>query len=380
MRMRSRGVLAAIALFAAPLGAQQAPVPITVALAPVVPGPHQNLRWSPKGATVPLKPDGGALVGSFMLGAPGTPAIAVRLEKSAGSLHYDVLSIDANRDGHFAATERFTTRPGLIRGEWWSSFDSVVVQVPVAAGEDHPAGTRPYPMSLWFVVDTAEPDTLPALRWSRRGWHQGEVEIGGQPAWVLITEFEMDGVFDQRDAWAISLDSTALLKADVRMLDEHAWLDGVAYRPIRIDPDGRSITFVRIDPGTTEAEEIAKKDIYAPDRMAARAPSPLMFGTDITAALARAKSEHRRVLLSFDAVWCGPCHIMDQLVYTAADVVKAASGVIAVKIDGDEHRDLKKQYQVDGFPTVILLDSDGHEVRRGVGYQSVRDMVALLRP
>ncbi|MGH7582787.1 MAG: thioredoxin family protein, partial [Gemmatimonadales bacterium] len=354
--------------------AAQQPAEFTVALSPVVPPAGTNLRWSPKGAVVALRRDGGALVGAFPLGDSRADSVGVKLDRMQGAAHFDVLWVDTDRNGRWSANERFATTPTLIRGEWWSSFDNVVVRVPEADG-----GSRPYPMALWFVADTSEPDAPPQLRWSRRGWHAGEVAIGGKPAYVLITEFEMDGVFDQRDAWAISRDSMALLKADARKLDEHAWLDGVAYRPTKIDPDGRSISFVKIDPGTTEAEEIAKKDIYAPDRAARRAAVPLAFDTSLAGALARARRDHRRVLIAFDAVWCGPCHVMDQLVYTAADVVAAAGNVIAVKVDGDEHRDLKQRYKVDGFPTVILLDSDGKELRRGVGYQSVADMVALLR-
>ncbi|MGH7524867.1 MAG: thioredoxin domain-containing protein, partial [Gemmatimonadales bacterium] len=75
-----------------------------------------------------------------------------------------------------------------------------------------------------------------------------------------------------------------------------------------------------------------------------------------------------------------PCHVMDQLVFTAAAVVDAAADVVAVKVDGDDHRDLKKRFNVDGFPTLILLDSAGKEIRRGVGYQSVVELTRLMRP
>ena len=106
----------------------------------------------------------------------------------------------------------------------------------------------------------------------------GEVEIGGKPAYVLITEMVMDGRFDQRDQWAMSRNADSLLRAASRALDEHYWLDGVAYRPVKIDEDGRSLSVVQIQPGTTEAEELAKKDSYLPDRNVARAPQPLAFG------------------------------------------------------------------------------------------------------
>lgn len=380
MQYIARAALAFVLVAAASRPATaQSPAPIVVSLAPVVPIPGVNLRWSPKGATVVLKHQQGALVGSFALGPTGTRPVAVKLAKTPGATHYNTLWVDVNRDGRLTDDEKLSATPNEVRGKWWSSFDAVIT-IPIPADADHPASTRPYPLSLWYVEDPQEPDTAPALRWSRRGWHSGEVEIDGKPAYVLITEMEMDGRFDQRDAWAISRDSVKLLKSDSHGLDEHAWLDSVAYRPVQIDEHGRSLSLVRINPGTTEAEEIAKKDIYLPDRNVARAETPLAFGKDLPTVLAEAARDNKRVLIDFEAVWCGPCHIMDQLVFTAAAVVTAAKDVIAVKVDGDDHRDLKKRYNVDGYPTLILLESDGKEVRLGVGYQSVLEMVALMKP
>src|SRR5262245_57448472 len=58
----------------------------------------RGLAWSPKGATVALAEDHGALVGAFALGPEGAAKIAVRLEKSApGTAHFDVLRVDLDR-------------------------------------------------------------------------------------------------------------------------------------------------------------------------------------------------------------------------------------------------------------------------------------------
>jgi len=71
---------------------------------------------------------------------------------------------------------------------------------------------------------------------------------------------------------------------------------------------------------------------------------------------------------------------MDQLVYGAKPVVDAAKDLVAVKVDGDDHKDLVKQYGVTAYPTIVLLDSDGKELRRAVGYRSVAEMVEMLKP
>ncbi len=365
-----------IALAVASLS-QSAPKTIAATLTPHAPTKNDSLRWSPKGAKVELTPIDGALAGSFGLGGSERRTFAVRLEKTTSAAHFDVLWIDRDADGRFDDSEKLTTTPSESRGKWWSSFES---ELSLRASDNGAQLTRPYPLSLWFVEDPAEPDAPPALRWSRRGWHEGECVIAGKPAFVLVTEMEMDGVFDQRDAWFLACDRASLLKAASRSLESHAWLDGQAYRPTVIDPHGRKISFEPFDPGYTEAEEAAKADTLAPERNAPRADKPLPFGHDHAAALAQAKKDNKRVLVDFETTWCGPCKTMDQLVYTAKPVVDAAKDFVAVKVDGDDHKDLVKQYGVTAYPTIVLLDSDGKELRRAVGYRSVAEMVEMLKP
>src|SRR5690606_32911837 len=212
-------------------------------------------RWSPKAAKVELEADGDALVGSFELGPDGAPAVRVRLSKSAGAEYFDELWVDGDRDGEVDDAERLVTTPKEQRGKWWSSFDGEV-SIPVPTEEEGgPARTRPYPLALWFVFDPLEPDAAPVLRWSRRGWHRGTATIDGREVLVQVTEAVMDGVFDQRDAWALGANAAALSAAGSRRLEQHVWLEGVAYRATGIDPHGRELRFEAFDPGFTEAEE-----------------------------------------------------------------------------------------------------------------------------
>ena len=61
-------------------------------------------------------------------------------------------------------------------------------------------------------------------------------------------------------------------------------------------------------------------------------------------------------------------------------MVGAASSVIAVKLDGDEQKELVDRYEVNGYPTLLLLDGKGAVVRREVGYRSVAQMVRFFAP
>lgn len=348
---------------------------ITSKLAPVSPSAEAGtLGWSPKGATVELSSEGSNLVGSFPLGSKATPNVKVSLSKSDGAEHFDRLSVDLNRDGKFGEGETVDTKPTLRNGNWWSSFTTPDVQIPLTKD-----GIRSYPISFWFVFDPSAPEAKPTLRWSRRGWHEGTVSIEGKPAYVLVTEMVMDGVFDQRDSWFLARDRTKLLGAMSRQLQDHAWLDSKAYRLTHLDPDGLNITFEQVDPGITEADELAKRDLYADDKAAARAPKPLQFLHSFEDASKESAKNKKPMLIDFETTWCGPCKQMDELVYTAQSVVTAGEKLVRVKVDGDLRKDLTKKFNVGAYPTMIVLDAKGKELRRVVGYQSVVAMTEFLK-
>ncbi|MDA0933688.1 MAG: thioredoxin family protein [Planctomycetota bacterium] len=353
---------------------------IRVELAARSPEPGVSMGWSPKGAKVPLGLTGsGALRGSFELGA--YPKRAVELRRSEGSAQHDVLRLDWDGNGTVGDDEVRTCTPRETRGKWWSSFEGEIA-VPLAAGDDgRSAGTRSYPISVWYVFDPAEPDAEPALRWSRRGWCEGTfTPPGGEVATLVLAESEMDGRYDGADAWALDHDPAQARRARSRPATGHAWLDGKAWRLAHIDPDGRHVTLVPFDPGMTEEEEQKANDRFAADRTAPRAEKPLAFRHDVDQALADAKATGKRVFLDFETTWCGPCKQMDLMVYTARAVVTAAAtaDLICVKVDGDERRDLVKRFGVEAYPTLLVLSPEGEVLRREVGYRSVADTARLL--
>jgi thiol-disulfide isomerase/thioredoxin len=356
--------------------------PITATLAPRAPDEIRVAPLEPQGGQRGARAEGGRArggrSGSARARHPPWPSGWRRRPARRGSTCCASTSIATAASMPPNASPRRRRKPAPSGGP--PSTARSPSPVPADASANTPARTRPYPLSLWFVEDPAEPDAKPALRWTRRGWHEGQVTLDGKPAFVLLNDMELDGRFDQRDAWALARERKGLFSAEARSLETHVWLDGKAWRAVAVDPHGRSLAFESFDPGITEAEEKAKADLYAPDRAAPRAKVPLAFGHDLAAALERAKREKKRVLVDFETTWCGPCKVMDQLVYSAQPVVDAAREVIAVKLDGDEHRDLVKRYKVEGYPTMILLDADGKELRRGSGYHSVVEMVALLKP
>jgi protein disulfide-isomerase len=106
-----------------------------------------------------------------------------------------------------------------------------------------------------------------------------------------------------------------------------------------------------------------------------------IWQTDYKQALVQAAKEKKRVLLDFTGSdWCPYCVQMEKEVLTQPDFkVYAAHKLILVKLDfprkkqmppaeSEQNQKLQQEFAIEGFPTYVLLDTAGTEVRRQVGY------------
>ena len=352
---------------------------VEITLTPVVGGGKNAIQWSPYGQRCPLTETAQGLETKIALGPKDAPPIAVALSKTQGSQYYNMISIDHDRNGVIANNERFTTKPNLSRGKMWSQFETVV-PVPATDPKTGKGISNPYKLNLWYVE---EPDAgaEKILRYSRDWWLEGQGTIDGVRAVVLISENVMDGVIDAKDRWALSsvVERKQLYLGDsARPITDFAWLGEKAYRIRSVHPSGRQIVLERYDPGVTRKDDAVKRDSYDPDRKAARSGKSVNFLTELISAQRDAQREKKNLFVKFEADWCGPCKMMDELVYTADEVAEASRQVVCVKIDGDRSPALVKRFDVKGYPTMILLSPDGKELKRVSGYVGVRQMKQFL--
>jgi protein disulfide-isomerase len=116
--------------------------------------------------------------------------------------------------------------------------------------------------------------------------------------------------------------------------------------------------------------------------------------TDLSKAQAQAKAEKKMVLMDFNGSdWCPPCKALHKTVLTSQVFVDfAKDNLVLVDLDFPRHHpqadDLKKanqalsqKFKIEGFPTVIILSSDGKELSKVAGYdgQSAKSFVADLQ-
>jgi thiol:disulfide interchange protein DsbD len=117
---------------------------------------------------------------------------------------------------------------------------------------------------------------------------------------------------------------------------------------------------------------------------AAVADSPSARGwldQDLEAALAQAKASGKPVLVDTFADWCAQCKELDDKTWPEPQVAAwIRDHAVAVRIDTYKVRkDLAARLGILSYPTVILLDGDGRELRRILGFQDPAAMLKFLR-
>jgi thiol:disulfide interchange protein len=97
-------------------------------------------------------------------------------------------------------------------------------------------------------------------------------------------------------------------------------------------------------------------------------------------AFAKARSEGKAVLASFEAEWCVWCRRLETTTYRDAKVASLLDAeVVPVALDVDRNgRELSDTYGVDGLPTVVVFDTDGDELGRIDGYMPPESFLERL--
>ena len=107
----------------------------------------------------------------------------------------------------------------------------------------------------------------------------------------------------------------------------------------------------------------------------------MKWTTDLPAAQKKAKEEKKLVLMDFTGSdWCGWCIKLNKEVFDTKEFADyAKDNLVMVEVDFPNKKKqstelkranqaLKEKYGADGFPTIVVLDSEGKEVWKKIGY------------
>jgi thioredoxin:protein disulfide reductase len=90
------------------------------------------------------------------------------------------------------------------------------------------------------------------------------------------------------------------------------------------------------------------------------------------------------VIIDFYADWCIPCKELDAFTFSDPKVIEASKNFYTFKADmtkslSDEVEALRTKYNIVGVPTVLILDSEGNEVKRITGFVNADEFYEMIK-
>jgi thioredoxin 1 len=395
MRLVWLGIL----LTAAWTAAAQPEKLVRVDLAYQAPGIGPKPDFSPYGTQVKLSdvaPDAKLPEGAARPAKTGTVQVGpdqkswIRILTTADAAHpRDLcrLYIDANRDGNFANDGApLTAVPSLNEKTKavWSSFNGAELRVPYQDGI-----VEPYLVNFWAVRDGEDAPNV--IRYSVGSWRSGRISIDGVEALAAVMDSDNDAVFTSKDKWSVLAASApdapkrVLSSKEARASNRLMFLEKPGSKELVLEfrgvtADGRSLSFAVVDRPVTKAEDRAPDDSLAGERARPRAAQAFPWiDHNLEQGIAQARQSGRKVIIDFWATWCGPCRSLDEWIWSDAEVASVLhAGYVGVKLDADIEKELVKRYRVEGYPTMIVLDSSGNDIKR-FGYLPSKEMLNEIR-
>lgn len=103
---------------------------------------------------------------------------------------------------------------------------------------------------------------------------------------------------------------------------------------------------------------------------------------DYEAAKKQAKEENKPILINFTGTdWCGWCIKLEKEVFSKEEFLKYAKGnLILMEVDFPKKKEqtkeviaqnkaLDKEFKIEGYPTIFLIDSEGKKLSEDIGYR-----------
>lgn len=112
------------------------------------------------------------------------------------------------------------------------------------------------------------------------------------------------------------------------------------------------------------------------------APGIDWFDGTVDEAFAEAAREDKPVFLYWGAVWCPPCHAINNTVFKSPAFIERSRLFVPVYLDGDtpNAQSAGERFRVRGYPTMIVFDARGEELTRipgGIDIQAYANVLDL---
>ena len=89
------------------------------------------------------------------------------------------------------------------------------------------------------------------------------------------------------------------------------------------------------------------------------------------------------MIKDFYADWCIPCKELDALTFSDERVIEKSTEFKTFKVDmtktmSDETTEIREKFKIIGMPTVLIINSNGKEVKRLTGFINADEFLEMI--
>lgn len=327
----------------------------------------------------------GGLIATITLGNSPDPLHLYLSKTDPRSMYFTRLYVDRNRDRDFNNDGPPYSGTGVYlpqRNRHYAEFEKVAL--PYEWRGDVSSSEEPFLCTLYFYYpdDGGNPKIGNILR---QCWREGRFAFGDRQIHVFVVDDDANGVYDANDRWALlpvdSLGSEVICAAKAfRSTTRVQWLDEItAFELIEISPRGTMLRLKKKDADLSREEDLANDSPYAHEPARPRAARTITWERDYATAIRKARREKRNLLVRLCTTWSNPCVIFEERTFRDAEVVSLTDAFVCLDLDGDSQRHFIRRFQVQQYPTILILNAKGIELSRVVGYQPASEFSRFLR-
>lgn len=325
-----------------------------------------------------------ALIAELKMGNSGKPMHLLFAKTDPQNIYFDQLLIDRNKDLNFTNDGAIYSSKGQFisnRNRHYTEFNPVAI--PYEWQHENKLTEEPFLCKLyfWYPEENGPPKTCSVIRLC---WREGVFTFEDNEALVVMVDDDVNGLFDTNDRWALFPKDSLGEKfvANLRFFRDatrYGWLRETPFELSGISPQGNNLRLRIKQLELTSTDDIFSSTPYSQEVRRTRAARQISWLTDYNAALRKARLGKKNILVNFCTTWSGPCLFLEERTFNDAEVVALTDEYICLKLDGDLERKFIKQFDIQSYPTLLILDAKGKELSKVIGYQPASELSAYLK-